>query len=45
MGISFWLMKPAQLFSVLEVVKGAGLRVDAAGFYGLLDHLIGAGEQ
>jgi hypothetical protein len=46
MGISFRLMKPSWFFSGLEVVEGAGLRVDAAGSGGgLLNHLIGLGHQ
>ena len=45
MGISFRLMKPFRLFSGLEVVKGAAVRVDAAGLWELLDNLIGARAQ
>src|SRR5215472_3049076 len=45
MGTSFRLMTPAGLFRGLGVVKGAAVRVNAAGFGWLLDDLVGAGEQ
>jgi hypothetical protein len=40
MTISFRLVKPSRIFNGLEVVKAAGVRVNAAGL-GLLDHLVG----